>query len=416
MGGIPLTLEGKSSSSLNQRWEFIYPSGDQSMSSPFHIRSVRSGMYLVIDEALRMVLMQKDEPDQLWMLQNATGKAMEAMRRFSRTLFVDLQGQEELTEEPSDSEGGRIMKLDTFLADCGGSLQGDLPLQLYHGDLAAAFQETGSPGSQEPTGDFTLVSQILCSGVRLCDETRVDAASHPLDITDILPALYGPSSHFMSIYQKRRGGQELQWAPPQIDKKSPWLATGSLSCTVPVPVLGEKPYAEQQRFALCLWDPFENDSSHREDNQSRSEVQTLAIQQVGRIQAGRFGEFRSESLYLFTQVRSPGQLPSPIRLRAIALEPTGVFAGRALDGYKQALNDFLAAALPCFASYVPRRSQLAPVPGPEEQGDTSFEHPRPAVGWLSVRTFGSSFGSSFGESAAAVCGCNTGIHSQCQVM
>lgn len=444
-GGIPLTLETKSNYSLNQRWEFLFPTSSKvSPDAPFHVRSAISGMFLTVDEATRTATLQRASPEQCWRLHDATGKAMRALFKLSsRVLGEDsptglppkLCELPPLPTELPQLEPNQIANLCTvhpmegfargtelwrtaatkmnmalvggvvdarshsklpgMCSQCTGSdtchnccLCG-LRLHCFDGELSAAFAshgqtQTGRARATEDGADvdFTPVDLLLGNHVLLCDSADVTPPGCCLLVEEILPALFGPDSCFMAKYQEARRGQDVVWVPAQSRAETPWLATAKLSCRVPVPVLGQRPYEEWQRFALCCGRSARADGATgraavQVQVPLRSEVaattRTLAVHQVGRIQAGRFGEFRSESLYLFSQPRTEagGAVP-PIRLQALALAPSGPFAGRALEGYHKALSDFRAVAAPVLA-------QWAGATGARVVGTTSVAPPVSAV-------------------------------------
>eukprot|EP00439_Symbiodinium_sp_Y106_P084942 s327_g27.t1 len=94
-GGIPMMLESVSRSNINQRWLLCFPRGPPGPHEPFFIKSAISGMYLVVDEGLRMVTLQKDPPELHWRIHDATRKA----ESFSTSLVVPSSVQTAWPEE-----------------------------------------------------------------------------------------------------------------------------------------------------------------------------------------------------------------------------------------------------------------------------------------------------------------------------
>jgi hypothetical protein len=169
---------------------------------------------------------------------------------------------------------------------------------------------------------FTKASTLMTSRrLDLCDDLHFADADLGLTLDDLFQALYAKSSDFVARFQDRRKTKDVKWTPPQVVQGAPYGFTAGLTCTVPVPILGHRPYTELSRFTF----------SQEEESKS-----TLAVQTLGTIDAGWYGAIRSETIYLFSQ-EGPG---GAVRMQAIGLSPTGAFAYMAIDGYKQALADF----------------------------------------------------------------------------
>ncbi|CAE7548374.1 unnamed protein product [Symbiodinium sp. CCMP2456] len=320
-GGIPMMLESVSRSNINQRWLLCFPRGPPGPHEPFFIKSAISGMYLVVDEGLRMVTLQKDPPDLHWRTHDATRKA----ESFSTSLVV-----------PSSVQ-----------TPCGGQLEEALALpdlEPYDGDVSSAFREgpasgrsvadVSSPPDLDASSSFTPVEQMLHEEMVLCDAHELLPEGSGLAPADVFQRLWGRGTSFVQSYQARRNGRDVFWSGPGISENRPWEAFAELTCSVRVPVLGWRPYQEVMRFALC-YEP----AAFAGKFSAMDVSEVLAVQLVGNVDAGSMGNFRSENLMLFYQPMCPG----PTVLRALALTPKGRFSSMAVDGHRKALSDFIHA-------------------------------------------------------------------------
>ncbi|CAJ1403974.1 unnamed protein product [Effrenium voratum] len=306
-GGIPLRLESASKSDANQRWTLCFANGSPGLQQPFQIKSVRSGMYLVVDEGARLVTLQKDAPEQQWQLHDATRNAVPA--------FIP----------------GKVSPR---------SVVEELQLEAFDGDAASAF----SAPQSSPLGSFSSAGPLPAPGpdfspvAKLFGEVVLSNAlevlpGHGWAPLQVLNRIWGRGSSFMHRYQARRNGRDVVWSGLDFREERPWQACGELKCQVNVPVLGWRPYQEVTRFALC----YEPEAFAATFPGADGEV--LVVQQVGSTDAGRFGKFRSETLFLFCQPKVPG----PTILRAFGCSPTGAFLNKQAEGQRQAHNDFLKA-------------------------------------------------------------------------
>ncbi|CAE7317045.1 unnamed protein product [Symbiodinium pilosum] len=185
----------------------------------------------------------------------------------------------------------------------------------------------------------------------LCDAHELLPEGHGLPPGDVFHRLWGPTSSFMQSYQVRRQGRDVRWSSPEISEEKPWQASAELQCSVRVPVLGWRPYKEVMQFALC-YEPAAFAGKFADVEVS----EVLAVQQVGNVDAGSIGNFRSEILMLFYQPKCAG----PTVLRTLALTPQGRFSKMAVDGYHKALADFLSAVKDEAKKWHGRGSQLHP--------------------------------------------------------
>lgn len=352
-GGIPVMVESKRGASLNQRWHFIYRDTVVTPDTPFHIRSAISGMYLTVNEGHRSATLQRDEPEMCWRFHNATSR-FKTLRGKPRTgadtMLTDASLPLAACRQCVNT--GEVLGPDVEADDPSEEDTEDERLSAFDGPLATAFGEVPAAGAEFDC--FTSLHDMLTTHrLDLCDSVVVGPRGSSLLVEDLFEALFCRRGDFLKLYQDIRRGRIVEWNPPEPHEHAPWFATASLRCQIHVPVLGERPYSEVQRYVLC-----------RDQDQV-----TLALQQVGRIEAGRFGEFRSESLYLFSQ-RSGG----PIMLKAVGLAPKGYWASKAVDGYNKALVDFrtaMAAALAARPHGSPTRAATRPGERPAASGDTS---------------------------------------------
>lgn len=211
-------------------------------------------------------------------------------------------------------------------------------LEQFDGSPASAFERMVAM-NVVPAKDFMSWEALMKNKTELCDEAALFPAS--MRLVDVFPALYGSESDLFRRFHERRNDQDVNCSPPQplVSDGAAWGAVSTLTCKVPIPVLGLKPYKEVQRLALC-----------RDGDEL-----TLAVQTVGTVKAGWYGDIVSENLYMFSQ--SPN---GPIRFVALVPTPTGRFASMALDGHKKSLADFVAVAKDILQEFTPRCRMRSP--------------------------------------------------------
>jgi len=217
------------------------------------------------------------------------------------------------TEEVDEDEEE---KLEAFEGSPSKAFETMVAKQL--GSQAARAYGSGNP--------FMLLDKMLEKKVDLCDDTDTLPFPQEMTVTDIFPALYGAQSDLFRRFHERRNDTDLNFSPPHPFSAEgvSWASVATLACRVPIPILGIKPYKEIQRLVLCR----------------QGEEITLAVQTVGKVVAGWYGEFVSENVYFFSQPNSK----APIRFKAITPAPTGTFAKSQLDGAKKSLSDFVTVA------------------------------------------------------------------------
>eukprot|EP00933_Yihiella_yeosuensis_P056933 TRINITY_DN56395_c0_g1_i1.p1 TRINITY_DN56395_c0_g1~~TRINITY_DN56395_c0_g1_i1.p1 ORF type:complete len:458 (+),score=94.68 TRINITY_DN56395_c0_g1_i1:104-1477(+) len=326
-GGIPLMLQLKNSSDRNQRWEFEFVDGEGGLNRPFYLRSVISKMYLIVDEAARMPMLQKDPPKQTWQLHDASGATAKLLRKLGTAphLPAELVPAKALcvTEADADSDDSEFGCEEEQLAT-------------FDGDAAGAFgEDSKKSGSPFTSGkNFTPVEVLLQHQITLCESEEIFSGDFDFQPADVFEIFFSCKSKFPGRYQELRKGRNVQRVPTQVSSEASWHAASSLTCSVPVPVLGLKQYEEDTRIALCS-----TLSASSAVVQSTTHP-VLVVQQVGNVDTGSFGCFRNESLFVFFR---PEGNNAPVLLTAFAVRPEGRFSSKAVDGYNQALADFLKA-------------------------------------------------------------------------
>lgn len=395
--GIPIMLESVSSSksvssrnllrgasissrSRNHSWYIECPedAGPDALANceSFYIRSVQSGMYLTVEAG--QATLQKDAPDVRWDWSDATNHSTMTLRRLSHqrpeqkkkppaapappskpqpaaapTTIIDLDALDDMPI-PSELDGmNRFMSGAPSAAPSARSYgetaaasgsegeeeeeeeqednvveeDPDLDmLRLFEGSMVDAFEKIPELPEVAPK-TFTPAGQLLGDCLELCNDESFLPPGCSMGLDRFYLVLFGPVSNFQKRYQARRKTQSADWDVPGPLAVAPWAGVATVRCQVPVPVLGLRPCVEVFRVVM---------SRERDGGMT-----TLAMQSVSKVLAGRFGEFRSEMLSIWTQADST----APVRMRTVALTPKGSFAGRAVEGHKQALADWKAAAL-----------------------------------------------------------------------
>lgn len=196
-------------------------------------------------------------------------------------------------------------------------------LTCFDGSTADAF-DTLNNKVEELERKFMPVTQLLENSAMLRDDSKLFQKG--VTIENVFSILFGSKSCFCERFHKLRGDKELRFHPPRplVGEGAPWGAYDKLTCKVPVQVLGLCHYDEVRRFVLC---------------RQRDSV-TLAMQQVGKVRAGFYGEITVELLYLFTQVGND----DTVRMQVFALAPRGYFASQTLEGYRKSVEDFCKVA------------------------------------------------------------------------
>mmetsp|Transcript_7172 Transcript_7172/g.11665 ORF Transcript_7172/g.11665 Transcript_7172/m.11665 type:complete len:300 (-) Transcript_7172:321-1220(-) len=196
-------------------------------------------------------------------------------------------------------------------------------LTCFDGSVADAFDILN--GKMKSSGhDFTPLAPLLENSVMLRDDSKLFRKG--VLIESVFSVLFGSKSCCCKRFHELRGDKDLRFQPPHplISEGAPWGAYDTLTCKVPVQVLGLCKYDEVRRFALCR----EKDSV------------TLAMQQAGTIRAGFYGEFTAELLYLFKQA----DCDDTVHMQVFALAPKGCFATQTLEGYRKTVKDFCTVA------------------------------------------------------------------------
>lgn len=352
-------------SNANHLWYFDYPHFMDGQDGAFCIRSVLSHMYLTVDVSAGKLVLETGKPESLWKFHDATKKY--------KSLTGRLRGKTEMAVSLSIKTVGTPAKLDgdvdkdeeEYYQD-DDEEDGD-KLQAFAGTPATAFEtmvakqlanEAGRTyGNDNP---FMSIDDMLEKKTVLCDGTDTLPFPEGMTVGDIFPTLYGAQSDLFRRFHERRNDTELNFAPPRpfSAEGAAWASVATLSCKVPIPILGCKPYKEIQRLVLC----------------QQGNEKTLAVQTLGKVQAGWYGEFGNENLYLFSQTSDRG----PIRFQAVAPTPTGRFAGNALDGYKKSLSDFVAVAKEILQDWSPRP------PSPRKKSKDVAKENVPPCGQTSV--------------------------------
>lgn len=324
-GGIPVMLDDVKfgRNDTNHLWYFEYECGG------FYIRSSLSHMYLQVDASGKLVF-ETGRPELLWRWHDATKK----YKRF-------LNRPRGKTEMPAVFKSASLA---TAVPDADYDSTEEYEqdkLETFSGSPTACFDALVDNWSLQEN-PFMPLSQLLEKHVELHDDSRLFPQG--VTIHDVFPTLFGASSDLFRRFHERRSDRDLNFQPPQplVSTGAPWGAVAKLTCKVPLPVLGLCAYKEVSRFVLC----------------SQGEKTTLAVQIMGIASAGRFGEFPSEMVYLFSQINAN----SPIRTQVMAPAPSGTFAGRALDGYRKSAADFLAVAEDILQDWRPAGASAPPSP------------------------------------------------------
>ncbi|CAJ1403973.1 unnamed protein product [Effrenium voratum] len=364
-GGIPLRLESASKSDANQRWTLCFANGSPGLQQPFQIKSVRSGMYLVVDEGARLVTLQKDAPEQQWQLHDATRNAVPAFipgKVSPRSVVEELQLEAFDGDAASAFSAPQSSPLGSF------SSAGPLPAPgPDFSPVAKLFGEVVLSNALEP--DPSSLFGLLQGGEQNAGQNAFDRlvqqgqpkelyikragglseagrnSSGPRDWgvkthfdprvlpghgwapLQVLNRIWGRGSSFMHRYQARRNGRDVVWSGLDFREERPWQACGELKCQVNVPVLGWRPYQEVTRFALC----YEPEAFAATFPGADGEV--LVVQQAP---CG----LRENS---FSRPWLRPKVPGPTILRAFGCSPTGAFLNKQAEGQRQAHNDFLKA-------------------------------------------------------------------------
>jgi len=184
---------------------------------------------------------------------------------------------------------------------------------LYSGDVGAAFEELGVESRE---CEFTPMDKFVGDMV-LVGEALISSAPTP---TQLFATMYGKSSGFMARYQSRRKASKVQWDRPSPSQQTPFGAFAKMTCQIPLPVLGLKPFKEFLRMAVCEWEG----------------KPALVVQSCGIIHGGALaGTIRTETVYLFVEGDGDGTI-----FRAMLKTPPGFMGGKAIDGAKVAFDDF----------------------------------------------------------------------------
>lgn len=329
VGGIPLRLEGANKGDANQRWLLCFPNDSPGLHKPFYIRSAQSDMYLVVEEAHKCVILQKDAPEQFWQMHDATRWA----ESFIPAKSLDEEPKPQLTSpRMSDDEVEILVPYDGDAAgafcDEKSSSRNSVRTESSYPKGPSGLSEKSSKASDS---DFTPADHLFQEMV-LSDSHELLPDEAGVTPGQVLSHLWGNCTTFLYRYQARRNGRDVKWSGLDVREETPWLGTAELTCSVHVPMLGWRPYKEAVRIVLC-YEPMAFSGKFADCEVS----EVLAVQQVGHTDGGRFGVFRSESILLFYQPKSPG----PTMLRAFALTPKGAFASMAIEGQKKAHADFL---------------------------------------------------------------------------
>lgn len=170
---------------------------------------------------------------------------------------------------------------------------------------------------------YMPLPQLLENSVELCNDSTL--FKEGATVEDAFAILFGARSSCCKRFHDIRCDKEVRFHPPHplVAEGAPWGATDTLTCKVPVPILGFCKYEEAKRFVLC-----------REQHQV-----TLAVQQVGKLRAGLYGDFPLELLYLFTQSKNN----EAVRMQVFTIAPKGRFAGAILEGYSKSIQDYCRA-------------------------------------------------------------------------
>jgi hypothetical protein len=170
---------------------------------------------------------------------------------------------------------------------------------------------------------FMSFNQLLEKSITIYDESTLFQKGASLENTFV--ALFGAQSCFHQRFHDLKGDRDLRFQPPRplAAEGAPWGATNTLTCKVALPVLGLCKWEEVSRFVLC-----------REKNQV-----TLAVQQLGKLRLGIYGEFPIEVLYLFTQVDND----DTVRLQVFTEAPKR-FVSQTIEAFRKSISIFCTAA------------------------------------------------------------------------
>jgi hypothetical protein len=314
-GGIPVMIDDVKGSGSNHLWYFEF--SEDSESGAFQIRSYLSDMYLQVDDSGNLTF-ETGKPENLWRYRDAAGKL--------RKLFFRGSLVRASSCSPLKSEAYEVDE--------------DEKLEIFGGSPSNAFDLLMEKQSMQDNPFMKLDELLTNKPAVLCDDTELFPQG--MTIHDVFPTLFGANSDLFRRFHEMRADRDINHSPPHplSSAGASWGAVASLTCKVPVLVLGLCKYKEVQRFSLC----------HQGD-----EI-TLAVQIMGKVQAGRFGEFPSEMVYLFSQSNDGGA----IRIRLIVPAPTGAFSGKALDGARKSASDFRAAAYDILQDWNPDTTTAPP--------------------------------------------------------
>lgn len=283
-GSPVMAMEGDRAC-VGHHWLFKFLHPGLGVKSEFHLMSSSDDKYLVVNEKTGMVVLQCEEPNELWTLRDVIG-------------FIGAE------EDPLEG------RANSELHDDGG-------FRVFSGDVSLAFHHLHDP--EGLSRQIISMSDLMADHIML-GEVDVMPEGRCFKISAVLWELFSSGSNFMNRYQTRRNAEGLAWFPPAFTEQCPFGGVCSLRCRIPMPVIGRKLYTETARVALCHQDG----------------VVTLAYQISGRISVGMLvGEVRTDTLYFFTKPAG-----NSLKLKCLIKSPPGFFGAKGVEGARQALTDF----------------------------------------------------------------------------